>query len=341
MKKYCKLLLIMLMAFCLTGCVRYKNDITIRDDGRADVAFTIALVEDYWVIVEAHSVDMDDVCTRLERKEWTVTPYSEDEYTGYTFSKEDVDLEEAAEDLNGINLSDLTSYGFDMGGFELYKNEQEKTYTIDWEVFQAQSEIAELNSYFVQEYDGFLKISMTFPEVPIEHNATKTSEDGKTLEWNLTKLNGDESVYVKYKLPEAAVSSNGFSWSFHISGIVLIIVLLILAGLIALIIIIASSNKKKKMAYGYGQPYNPQMQQGYNPYMQPNPYMQQQFQPQMPVQANPYMQPQMPQQPQQFVQPQQPVQPQTTQQPVVTDNSKWAPGQDFNPEMQQWDDTTV
>ena len=85
----------------------------------------------------------------------------------------------------------------------------------------------------IKSYNGFAKINFELPVKPTTHNATVVSKDGKTLTWDLTRMEAKESIHVEYDMPISI-------WVWLIP--------VICVALVAIVVVIFFIVKKKKNA---------------------------------------------------------------------------------------------
>jgi hypothetical protein len=114
MKKLKYLLLLCMMTFLLTGCVKYNATMDIKKDKSMDFSIIYALNSQ---LFGDQDILDDDEVKELEEKGFSVTSYSEDSMKGYKISKsiKNIDSVSSTEDteysLSGI-LEDDDSYVF-------------------------------------------------------------------------------------------------------------------------------------------------------------------------------------------------------------------------------------
>ncbi len=254
MKKKLAVLLVLMMVFVFSGCMRMSVDLDIHEDGTADFSMLYAMMTDMdsmmgdldlgddsdWSDEDYDWSDEDlseDIATEedstalspeeiaeLEAEGFTYEVYEQDGYKGYIIKGENKPLEEI--------FSETGATGVDSNEFVITKNGS--SYAIDWTVFDEEedSEIGEVADY-IEPYDGYMQFVLTLPQPAGANNATEVSEDGKTLTWNLLTLNG-ENVHVEFELPAKAAGGSTA------------LIVLVIAAVIAVIIVAVVLTRKKK-----------------------------------------------------------------------------------------------
>ena len=196
MKRVLCFLVFAVYAICLTGCMRMNTTITVKSNGKMDVDLLFA------------SMDMSDFSgggstsggltqeqkEAYEKEGWSVEEYASDGYLGFVISKKNVDL-------NDINTTmKQTSENTNQGGAFNIKREGLK-YTLKWQIYDEsnKSSMSQAAPYF-EKAGGYMKFTLNLPVKPISSNATSVSDDGKTLEWDLLKLDETGSIEASYYL---------------------------------------------------------------------------------------------------------------------------------------------
>ncbi len=213
--KRLKVFPVLLLALCsllLTACVRLDADVTIKADGKADLSLLYAVMSD----------DPDEASLSLEEQD-EITDfggkyelYNQDGYVGYKVTAKNISLDK---------LSDSSILGGDSDSFVIKK--EGKTLRIEGSLFDPDDE--EQLSYIRDSlgmYGGYMRFTLHLPEVPNESNATSTSDGGKTLTWDLTKMKSGEKMIVEFTLP--GVGSGYFVFIGILAAIVLVVVLVVI-----------------------------------------------------------------------------------------------------------------
>ena len=193
-------LLLMGVVF-LSGCVRFRTEITIHRDGTADVSILYALEED-----PEHPVDPEEVFSEiredLEDDGWDCEDYEEDNYYGLVWSRKGV----PGGSLGRIIRKGLKQTIFESGERLEWTELRGGLYELDWTVLGGSgNDIEEVPE---GSDDDFLEVVVHFPRKPERHNATAVSDDGKTLTWDLFRME-DLRVHALFhlRLIEPAVAA--------------------------------------------------------------------------------------------------------------------------------------
>ena len=169
----------------------------------------------------------------FENEGWTYTEYNEDGYKGYVVTKSDILLDELASTI----ASDDAGVDTNTDSLNITKNDNGE-YTITWDVLGSDDadSMGEYQQY-IEEYKGFFLVTIELPEKPISNNATEVSEDGKTLTWDVFKMNKGDKVEVTFMLPSD--EAKGGNTLF-----IIIAVIAIIAIVVVVVCIVLSKNKK-------------------------------------------------------------------------------------------------
>jgi len=269
------IMVLVICAFCLTGCMRFNTTVTVKSNGKLDVSMLYAMMDMSDYGYDADSMT-DTQMQEYKDQGWDVEEYNQDGFKGYILSKKDItanELESSMEDTQSELSGEASSIKFTKQGLK---------YVLDWQVFDRNQgeQLSAYKNYFTMS-GGYMKITVNLPVKPSDSNATYVSNDGKTLEWDLLNLGPEQSIHLEFTLV----------------NIWLIIGLCAAAAVVVIGIVLAivlSSKKKKAVqmqSTGYYQQngnYPPQGQFNNTQY-QPDPRMQQpiqtvqQYQPQTPV----------------------------------------------------------
>lgn len=212
MKRIRYMLLTIVLAYVLTGCVRLEYDIDIKKNGTFDATVIYAVMESYSDDDEMSSEEI----SQMEEQGWEYETYSEDGYVGYLFTKKKVPLNEDMFSSLGGEIMEVSNDG-GIYAFQTRFFEQG-----DWEDILPYKSAIEKN-------DGYIRFVVHLPQKSITNNATSVSDDGKTLTWNLLAMDNQEAQ-AEFKLR-----------SFPM-GIVALVIGLMAAIAIAVLVI----SKKKK-----------------------------------------------------------------------------------------------
>ena len=230
---------VLLIGTLLTGCMRFKTTIKVTEDGKADLSMLVAMSEELSNFGSEDDEDSDSELTSEETKKefedegWTYAEYNEDGYKGYVVTKSDILLDELASTI----ASDDAGVDTNTDSLNITKNDNGE-YTISWDVLGSDDadSMGEYQQY-IEEYKGFFLVTIELPKKPISNNATEVSEDGKTLTWDVFKMNKGDKVEVTFKLPSD--EAKGGNTLF-----IIIAVIAIIAIVVAVVCIVLSKNKK-------------------------------------------------------------------------------------------------
>ena len=221
------MVILAMMVFCFTGCVRFRTSMSIRNNGKADLAVIYAFQED--VYDEDVEDQFDDVIDAFEDEGWKAEKYKKGDYKGYQFTMANANVKDFEEIFN----SDAFTEELELGEFELTKKGSE--YTIEWDtnVIDDTEEVG-MTSSDLAETGGFMEVVIQLPSPAKDENATKVSKDKKTLTWDLLE---EDEVELTFSLVNVGL----------IIAIVAIVCVLFVAAIVVVLIILL---KKKKPADG-------------------------------------------------------------------------------------------
>ncbi|MCR5671966.1 MAG: hypothetical protein K6G10_13250 [Butyrivibrio sp.] len=262
MKKLKALMFSLICIICLTGCVRFNTTVEVKKNGNLDVTMLLAAVSmaDYGM----EDLVSSDEMKNLEEQGWTVEEYSQDGFVGFTATRKDISPEELTTSMESTE----NSFSSGIGSDDISFTREGSKYVLDWKVFD-EDDMAQMSAYkgYFAMTGGYMTLTVKLPVEPISSNATKISDDGKTLEWDLLNLGPDNKIHLEFSIKSL------IPWkALLIAGIVLT---LLIALIIVIIVLAASSNKKKRAAQMQNAMYYTQNMggapQGFNPgqYNQP------------------------------------------------------------------------
>ena len=198
MKKVLSVIVMMLCIMCFTGCMRINYTVDVQKNGNADLYMTYAVMDTSSMMSEdedsestttvSASEQFGDEMDELKAEGWEVSEYNEDGYIGFTGVKRDIPLEDVAKEFNGTS-NDEVEMSSDV--FSIVNDVS--NYTLKWDISASEEEAdesAEDYSSYLQQYGGYATFTLKVPNKAKSSNATTVSEDGKTLEWDLTQVDG-------------------------------------------------------------------------------------------------------------------------------------------------------
>ncbi|MBE6150557.1 MAG: hypothetical protein E7162_01895 [Firmicutes bacterium] len=287
MKKMAKLFLVFLLAVSLTGCVKYNVSMEVKDDKSVtlEVIYGMEISEDMFGNVEEDGTTVgeneDDNYWSDEDDSWSDDEEESDEVTTEDYKHLEelgYKVEEFKETKDGStisgvkitktfdNIDDITGSSKEAVNFnELFAKENVeklkdvKFFYKDGKNYVANFEIDFLNGASEEErkesesYDSMitdLSYKIKLPVKAGENNASKVSEDGKELTWNL-----------KYS------KLNKINFSFALGNNLLLIIAVVagvavVGGVVAVVVV----SKKKKNTNGMNAaPVMPEVQPMANP----------------------------------------------------------------------------
>ena len=270
--KSLKLMFIMVLMISLTGCVKLNTTMTITKE---DVKISsIVAIQDSMLgqdgIEEPNQEDMEE----YKKAGYSVEEYKQDGYTGVKLTKSlgSLDaLSKAGKDdiidltkiITGENsklenlfyLDDSTyqaNFSFDTDGLTSdLENEMDNDETGTEDDFFSDSDTNDdMSGLLGDDFNADqlmsmfdLKFEVTLPVEAISNNATKVSDDKKTLTWDLTKEN---NIQFSFKTNDS-------------SAMITYIIIGCIAGIVVaaiVIIVVVNKNKKNKNQMMYTQPMN-------------------------------------------------------------------------------------
>ncbi len=185
-KKLWIAVLCLLVSVCLSACVKAEFEITIKENGKADVSILYAFSDALAQYGDTDSMMMSEEEAEEYRLDgWTVEDYSADGFTGNLVYKKDMDL-------TNTSLGEGTNFSVVKEG---------STYTVDAKLLDEETASSVQESAgMIASMGGSFKVKLNLPVEPIEHNATSVSSDGKSLEWDLLQMDTSEPIHVKFRM---------------------------------------------------------------------------------------------------------------------------------------------
>lgn len=195
-KKRNLLLILLLCSLLLSGCMRINTTVKVNKDGTADVSMLYAMSNSLGAFTNSpYSLSAEQIA-EYEEQGYTVKHYVDDEagYTGYTLTKNGIDLKSLVNDTDETGLESIIDGGFVTVDGRIVK--------ISFVPFSA-SDYKDVSSglSMVKSQKGFVTFTLDLPVETTRNNATSVSEDGKTLTWDLTVFGPNEKVYAEFTMP--------------------------------------------------------------------------------------------------------------------------------------------
>ena len=195
------LVLTFLMGLC--GCIQYEAHAEINEDGTMDFGLLYAVIDLSSLGTDSDDSSMDMTSSldmmkdTLKKAGWDVTDYQTNSggqaYVGFRIEKHDIPLDKFQEELD-----EMKEAGMDMGNFTITKNGD--TYKMEWDMSSSMGDMSNngVDSASLSQYGGFMKFTMNLPSSALKDNATKTSDDGCSLTWDITTMT--EPMRVEFTL---------------------------------------------------------------------------------------------------------------------------------------------
>lgn len=201
MKKI-KILFLIVSIVLLSGCVKVETSMDISKTGKVKISFINAVNES--LITDEIKIDKDRI-NKLKENGFTVEEYQKDGLKGYRYSKtfSSINLLTAYNEEELNNELNIDSFiGNKTQFFTVEKGFFKNTYvakissSIKDDIFKEvniddNSEYKDID-LFDENIDSMLdlKFNVNLPGKTLYNNATETSNDGKTLTWDLNNFEG-------------------------------------------------------------------------------------------------------------------------------------------------------
>lgn len=232
LKKIIGVLLTVLLAVSLTGCVKGKIHLTINKDKTADVEINFGMEKSLYSMLGSND-PFAELKTSLEKEGYKVTNFSDDTYSGIVGKNHYSDLDKSMKELKLSDKAVLNgndSLKVDKGFFF-------NTYTINTNIDMSSiASDANITEDEKKLQDMFIKsisfdFIVTMPIKAIANNASAVSEDMKTYTWKLVP-GKNNNISFTLKVP------NTVRIILTAAAIILIVVLAV--------VIIKKKNKKEE-----------------------------------------------------------------------------------------------
>ena len=247
-----------IMLLTLTGCVKFNATMDIKKDKSMDYSIIYAFDKNFF---GEDQVLSDEDKSKLEKKGFTISDYSDDNMKGFTISKSFSNIDEISSSVDTVyNISGLLDdTSSDTYVFKVDKGFFKNTYHANFNFDASDSEIdSEIESndegsiiddeiYYDNEEDTYseeneessmdfseftnsltnnmdLKFRVNLPYSAKNSNATNTNNDNKELSWNLSsnELQNIEFEFELYNMKNIYI----------FSGILVLILIIILLSVI-------------------------------------------------------------------------------------------------------------
>lgn len=251
MKKSFKVLCLMLVAFMMSGCMKFNMNMDINSDKSMNLELIVALANEMMGSSNETNMDNSEI-QKLKDNGFNVEEYSDDTMTGYTISTKINNIDDVSTEKDTMfNLNDIFNGEKLSDIFTVKKGFFKNTYTVkigEEESTDMTNELEDdLNSTYSNDSllatdDADLSMllnsmdinfTINLPYKAISSNATNTENDGKTLVWQPTS---------------ASNSSSNIEFSFELynmTNIYLMVGIVILIIVIIIILIVKHCKKTK------------------------------------------------------------------------------------------------
>ncbi len=214
---------------CLSGCVMVKSHVTINADGSADVSYITGVDKSMMEMVKKQAGAKDDLFKEPKEKfaqeGYKTEDYVEDKYIGIRAKKH---LKNVADLAGALGTKALGDKGPDTKGYDAIarslkvdRNFFTTTYTLDAAIDLSNGKSAPAGMDAMANNMFNMTFALTLPVKPQSTNATKLSDGGRTMEWQL-------NVGGKTELKAKAVVPNVLNMA--IVGIPVVVIVLLLLG---------------------------------------------------------------------------------------------------------------
>ena len=248
MKKSFKVLCLMLVAFMMSGCMKFNMNMDINSDKSMNLELIVAFANEMMGSSNETNMDNSEI-QKLKDNGFNVEEYSDDTMTGYTISTKINNIDDVSTEkdtmfnlndiFNGEKLSDIFTVkkGFFKNTYIVKIGEEESTdmtneleddlnstYSNDSLLATDDADL----SMLLNSMD--INFTINLPYKAISSNATNTENDGKTLVWQPTS---------------ASNSSSNIEFSFELYNMTNIYLMVGIVILIIVIIILIVKHCKK------------------------------------------------------------------------------------------------
>jgi hypothetical protein len=194
--KKSKLLILLLVAFLLTGCLKQEMNMKLETNNNFDITIINAVQKEY---EDSSTISKDE----YKNLGYTVEDYDDGEYIGIKAKASYNSIDEISSDKDvKVELTELVEKTNvkDVKLFKKSTNGSISTYTAhltyDFKMNEEGSTSSDGSTTYIDDTSGYadsmeLSFRITLPVKPVSSNATKTENDGLTQIWTLEygKLN--------------------------------------------------------------------------------------------------------------------------------------------------------
>ncbi len=187
MKKIIKIFSLLTICLLMSSCVKYHANMTINKDGSVEFSYISAIKKEY-----ADQYNQDEDYSELKNEGFLIDEYVDEDYKGHKISKHYATIDDiSSEDINESTLTknDDKFFKVKKGFFKntyIAKLESKDTNEMKDNASMYQDESSEEIKELLKSFD--MKFNLTVPNKIVSSNATTTSSDGKSLQWDLTNM---------------------------------------------------------------------------------------------------------------------------------------------------------
>lgn len=219
MKKNKFILMLCVLTFMLTGCVKYNANMTINKDKSMDFSIIYALDTS---LFEDQELLSDEDKQKLESQGFTITDYSEGTMKGYTLTKKISNIDyvsttsNASYDLSGLLDSNATNSYI----FKVTKGLLKNTYTANFAFDASESDINSDSTDTTDNLNDLFSNDEEEETILSEEKQEETDQEETNLDGNmdfsdmdLSSLTSNLDLSFNVNLPYSAKSNNATTTS--------------------------------------------------------------------------------------------------------------------------------
>ncbi len=251
MKKSFKVLCLMLVAFMMSGCMKFNMNMDINSDKSMNLELIVAFANEMMRSSNETNMDNSEI-QKLKDNGFNVEEYYDDTMTGYTISTKINNIDDVSTEKDTMfNLNDIFNGEKLSDIFTVKKGLFKNTYTVKIGEEESEDMTSEIEDDLSSTYsdDSLLaaddadlsmllnsmdiNFTINLPYKAISSNATNTENEGKTLVWQPTSVSNFSSDI------EFSFELYNMTNIYLIAGIAILIIVII-------IVLIVKHHKKTK-----------------------------------------------------------------------------------------------
>lgn len=251
MKKSFKVLCLMLVAFMMSGCMKFNMNMDINSDKSMNLELIVAFANEMMRSSNETNMDNSEI-QKLKDNGFNVEEYYDDTMTGYTISTKINNIDDVSTEKDTMfNLNDIFNGEKLSDIFTVKKGLFKNTYTVKIGEEESEDMTSEIEDDLSSAYsdDSLLaaddadlsmllnsmdiNFTINLPYKAISSNATNTENEGKTLVWQPTSVSNSSSDI------EFSFELYNMTNIYLIAGIAILIIVII-------IVLIVKHHKKTK-----------------------------------------------------------------------------------------------